>query len=258
LSDRPAYPSFDLTGQVALVTGAGRGIGEAVAATLARAGASVSLAARSVDELKAVAAQIEAEDARTYVVGLDVTDLDSIEHAVASTLEQLGRLDILVNNAGTAQYHDALTAAEHEWDRVMSVNLKGAFFTAQAAARVMIERGYGRIVNIGSQGGHVGFRRCVAYCASKGGLEQMTRVCALEWAAHGVTVNVVAPTFIRTPLTEPRLAEPGFLEGVLARIPVGRVGIPADIAAAVLYLASPAAGLVTGSVLSVDGGWTAQ
>jgi len=172
--------------------------------------------------------------------------------------ERFGRLDVLVNNAGLGENHDALDVTEADWDRLMAVNLKGLFFCCQAAARVMLPRGYGRIVNLSSQAGLVGIPRHAVYSASKGGVNQLTRVLALEWSARGVTVNAVAPTFIETPGTRERLAEPAFRASVLERIPAGRVGTIDDVAAAVLYLASPAAGLVTGSVLAVDGGWTAQ
>ena len=177
---------------------------------------------------------------------------------MASAIERFGKLDVLVNNAGLGTNHDALDATEEEWDELMAVNLKGAFLACQAAGRHMVERGYGRIVNMSSQAAAVGLRRHAAYSASKAGLEGLTRVLALEWAPHGVTVNAVAPTFIRTPGTAERLDDPAFLEDVLARIPVGRVGSTTEVAAAVIFLASPAASLITGAVLPVDGGWTAQ
>jgi NAD(P)-dependent dehydrogenase (short-subunit alcohol dehydrogenase family) len=252
------YPRFDLDGQVALVTGASRGIGHDLALAIARAGGRVAVAARTVDDLRSLAAQIEAEGGSAHPVPLDLRDLASIEAAVAETAERFGQIDILVNNAGLGTNHDALDATEGEWDELMEVNLKGLFFACQAAGRRMVPRGYGRIVNMSSQAGHVGIRRHAAYCASTGGVEQLTRVLALEWAPHGVTVNAVAPTFIRTPGTAERLDQPAFLADVLARIPLGRVGSTTEVAAAVIFLASPAAGLVTGSVISVDGGWTAQ
>jgi 2-deoxy-D-gluconate 3-dehydrogenase len=244
------YPSFDLDGHVALVTGASRGIGHDLALALAHAGAQVVAGARSIAEFE--------DEEGIHTVELDVRERRSVDAAVASAIERFGKLDVLVNNAGLGTNHDALDATEEEWDELMAVNLKGAFLACQAAGRHMVERGYGRIVNMSSQAAAVGLRRHAAYSASKAGLEGLTRVLALEWAPHGVTVNAVAPTFIRTPGTAERLDDPAFLEEVLARIPAGRVGTTTDVAAAVIFLASPAASLITGAVLPVDGGWTAQ
>ena len=172
--------------------------------------------------------------------------------------DEAGQIDVLVNNAGLGFNHDAVDITEADWDAMMDVNLKGLFFVTQAVARGMIDRRYGRIVSLSSQASLVGIPRHAIYSASKGGLNQLTRVLALEWSPFGVTVNAVAPTFIRTPGTAERLDDPNFAADALSRIPVGRFGTTADVAAAVLYLASPAAGLVTGTVLSVDGGWTSQ
>src|SRR6185436_3719673 len=242
--------SFDLNNKVALVTGASRGIGFGLAQSLAAAGARVAVAARTRAELPPLAQSIGG-----LAVDLDVTSVASINSAVARVVRELGGLDILVNNAGLGANHPALEVTEADWDELMAVNLKGLFFCCQAAARHMLAKGYGRIINISSQASLVGIVDHALYCASKGGVNQLTRVLALEWSARGVTVNAVAPTFIYTPGTRERLDQPEYLRQVLARIPAGRVGNIDDVAGAVIYLASGAAGLVTGSVLPVDGGW---
>jgi NAD(P)-dependent dehydrogenase (short-subunit alcohol dehydrogenase family) len=245
--------TFDLNGKVALVTGASRGIGFGLARSLAAAGAKVAVAARTEAELRPLADELGG-----LALPLDVRDVASIQPAMDRVVRELGSLDILVNNAGLGANHPALDVTEADWDELMDVNLKGLFFCCQAAGRHMLARGYGRIVNMSSQASLVGIVDHAVYCASKGGVNQLTRVLALEWSARGVTVNAVAPTFIYTPGTKERLDQPEYLQKVLARIPAGRVGSIDDVAGAVIYLASEAAGLVTGTVLPVDGGWTAQ
>jgi NAD(P)-dependent dehydrogenase (short-subunit alcohol dehydrogenase family) len=251
-------PRFDLTGRVALVTGAGRGIGHDLALGLAGAGARVAVGVRRPDDAAELVAAIREAGGDAAAVALDVTDTASIEAAVAETVERFGRIDILVNNAGLGTNHDALDATEAEWDELFAVNVRGLFFASQAAGRRMVAQGHGRVVNIASQAGLVGIRRHAAYSASKGAVIALTKVLALEWAPHGVTVNAIAPTWVLTPGTAERLSDPAFLASVLDRIPVGRVGTTSELAGAVVYLASDAAAMVTGTTLVIDGGWTAQ
>ena len=251
-------PEFSIAGQRALVTGASRGIGRDLALALALAGAETLVGVRApgdAAELVAEAAQRGAS-AREFVI--DVADVPAARSVIDAEVAAGGPIQVLVNNAGLGFNHDAVDVGEADWDAMMDVNLKGLFFTTQAVGRHMLEAGYGRVINLSSQGGLVGIRRHAVYSASKGGVNMLTKVLALEWAPLGVTVNAVAPTYIRTPGTAERLDDPAVAADILARIPAGRFGTTADVAGAVLYLASPAAGLVTGTVLPIDGGWTAQ
>ncbi|MCU1676217.1 MAG: 3-oxoacyl-ACP reductase [Frankiales bacterium] len=253
------YPRFDVEGQVALVTGAARGLGHAVALTLANAGADVAIGLRDVTRDGGLAAEIEALGRRALPLQMDMTDPAQISEAVSAAAAHFGRLDILVNNAGIAPGHLAEDMPEADFDRTVAINVKGTFFASQAAGRVMIGQGYGRIVNIGSQAGEVALPGEAVYCMTKAAVAHLTRCLAVEWGKHGITVNNVAPTFIRTPGTEPALSDPAFEADVLERIAaLHRIGDPMDVAGAVLYLVSPAASLVTGHTLLVDGGWTAR
>ena len=252
------YPSFSLEGQIAMVTGASRGIGHGLSLALANAGAKVVVAARDMDALAELVKQIEAEGGEAFALALDMQDIGQINQAVEKTVAHFGRLDILVNNAGVGANHDAVDVTEADWDELVDVNLKGLFFMCQAGGKQMLKQGYGRIVNMSSQAGQVGILRHAVYCASKGGVDQITRVLALEWAKAGIRVNAVAPTFIRTPGTAERLDTPEFAADVLSKLPIGYVGDVMDVAGAVIYLASPAADLLNGTILLVDGGWTAH
>lgn len=251
-------PDFRLDDRVALVTGASRGIGRGLAVALAGAGAHVALGARDPDALDDLAAEIEAVGRRALPVRLDVRSVDEIDAAAALVRRHFGSLDVLVNNAGLGANQRAEDVTEADWDEMMAVNLRGLFFCCRAAGRIMLSQGRGSIVNMSSQAGVVGIRDHAVYSASKGGVNLLTKVLALEWSKRGVTVNAVAPTFIYTPGTAERLDQPEYLAGVLERIPIGRVGSITDVAGAVVYLASDAGAMVTGHVLLVDGGWTAQ
>jgi 2-deoxy-D-gluconate 3-dehydrogenase len=252
------YPDFRLDGRVALVTGASQGIGWDIAKALAAAGARLAVVARDVDALERLATEIEGEGGEALPVEVDVRDVGRIRVAFDQVHRHFGSLDVLVNNAGLGANHPAEDVTESDWDDMMAVNLRGLFFCCQAAGRIMLSQGTGRIVNMSSQAGVVGIRDHAVYSAGKGGVNLLTKVLALEWSSRGVTVNAVAPTFTYTPGTAERLDQPEYLEGVLARLPIGRVATTTDVAAAVLYLASPAGAMVTGHVLLVDGGWTAQ
>ncbi len=245
--------SFRLEGKVALITGASRGLGAGIADALREAGATVVGTSRDPES----AAQV-AEQLGSVPVVMDVTDVSSVQRGIERVASEFGRLDLLVNNAGLNIPQSVFEVDESSWDSVINTNLKGTFFAAQAAARHMAERGEGgRIINVASQAGVVGIEERSAYGASKGGALNLTKVLAIELARHGITVNAVAPTFIDTELTRSTLEDPEWRERILSRIPLGRVGEVEDVAAATLYLASPAAAMVTGHTLLVDGGWTA-
>ncbi len=253
------YPSFDLTDRVALVTGAARGLGNAISRALAHAGAHVALGLRDVKTGGDPAHAIETMGRRALPLQMDVTRLDQISRAVEETVARFGRLDILVNNAGIAPENPAEAVREEDFDLTLAVNLKGTFFASQAAGRVMIRQGYGRIVNVGSQAGFVALPGESVYCMTKAALSHLTRCLAVEWGKHDITVNAVAPPFIATPGTEPYLADPRNRAEVVERIAaLHRIGRPMDVAGAVVFLASPAASLITGDTILIDGGWTAR
>jgi NAD(P)-dependent dehydrogenase (short-subunit alcohol dehydrogenase family) len=253
------FPSFDLEGQVALVTGAARGLGKAISLALANAGADVALGLRDVSTAAEVASDIEALGRRAVRLQMDVTDRGQIFRAVDEAVARFGRLDVLVNNAGIAPGHRAEDFVEEDFDLTLAVNLSGTFFASQAAGRVMIRQRHGRIISLSSQAGFVALPTESVYCMTKAAIAHLTKCLAVEWGEHGITVNAVAPTFIFTPGTEEVLADPEFRSDVVERIAaVHRIGDPMDVAGAVVFLASPAASLITGVTLLVDGGWTAR
>jgi len=250
--------AFDLSGRVALVTGASRGLGRGMALALAQAGADMALAARGVEELERTARDAQDLGRQSLIVPTDVTQAEQIETLVRRTLDHFGRLDILIPAAGMNIRGPAVEFAEADWDRVMAVNLKGVFFTCQAAGRAMIEQGSGSIITVASLTTTFGFPNIIAYCASKGGVGQLTKGLASEWAPYGVRVNAVAPGYYRTVMTEPLFQDPEFREYIHGRIPMARPGIPEDLGGTVVFLASDASAYVTGQILYVDGGWTAR
>jgi NAD(P)-dependent dehydrogenase (short-subunit alcohol dehydrogenase family) len=251
---------FDLDGRTALVTGAARGLGRAISLALAEAGADVALGLRDASRDDGLADEIRALGRRALPLQMDVTRLDEVEAAVAETVEELGSLDLLVNNAGGgAGLVPAEEVSDSDLERTLDVNLKGTFFACRAAFAPMRERGFGRIVNISSQAALVALPGEAVYCAAKAAVSHLTRCLAVEWGRHGINVNAVAPTFIRTPGTEPVLSDPEFRAEVEERIAaLHRIGEPEEVSGAVVFLCSPAASLITGQTLAIDGGWTVR
>jgi len=251
-------PTFHLTGQVALVTASARGIGKACALALAEAGADVILGLKKKDSAGALVRQIQKLGREVLPVQMDVTQMQEIQEAVQAGVQHFKRIDILVNNAGVGAPNPAEHVTENDFDETLAVNLKGTFFTAQTVGRVMIKQRRGRIINISSQAGVVALPTESVYCMTKAAISHLTRCLALEWARYNITVNAVAPTFIETPGTKKWLDNKAFRASVQKRIPLGRVGNPREVAGPVLFLVSPAASLITGETLMVDGGWTIQ
>jgi NAD(P)-dependent dehydrogenase (short-subunit alcohol dehydrogenase family) len=252
------FPRFDLQDQVAMVTGAARGIGNACALALAHAGADIALGLRDIQTGGELVSEIESMGRRVLPLQMDVTRLDEIQNAIDSTVSHFGRLDILVNNAGLGPSNLAENVREEDFDYTVAVNLKGTFFVSQAAGRVMIKQNYGRIINLGSQAGLVALPTESVYCMTKAAISHLTKCLAVEWGQYNITVNAVAPTFINTPGTAEALEDDIFRADVLSRIALGRIGEPMEVASAVVFLASPAASLITGDTLLIDGGWTAR
>ena len=247
-------PSFRLDGMRAVVTGAGSGLGQGAALALAEAGAAVVLVGRTQATLDATRAAIAGQGGEAKALVCDVIDPGQVKAGI----EALPRIDVLVNNAGMNIPEDFLEVSEEHLDRILALNVKGAFLVAQAAARRMAAAGGGSIVNISSQMGHVGYPRRSVYCMSKHALEGLTKALAVELAPRNIRVNSVAPTFAETPMTRPFFEDRGFRNAVLGQIPIGRLARIEDVTGAIVFLASPAAAMITGTSLLVDGGWTAR
>lgn len=251
----PRTPSFRLDGRRALIAGASSGIGFGCAVALAEQGAQVMLAARSADKLAEAVAALRTEGFDAEALTLDVSDIA----ATAQAMAEHGPFDVLVNSAGLARHGAAADTTPDDYDAVTALNIRGAYFLTRAAAKGLIAAGRpGSLINVSSQMGHVGGLDRAVYCASKHAVEGFTKAMAIEWGRHGIRVNTLCPTFIRTPMTESTFADPARVAWLEDRIKLGRVGRVEDIMGAVAYLASDASALVTGTALMVDGGWTAE
>jgi NAD(P)-dependent dehydrogenase (short-subunit alcohol dehydrogenase family) len=249
---------FDLSGKKALVTGASKGIGYTIAVELAKQGVDLIVTSRNRGDLSAVVQAAQNEGRIAHALSADLNQYADVARLAEEALKIWPTLDILVNNAGVNVLAPAAEAAVDDWDRMLNTNLRAPFFLAQKIVQPMIRQKWGRIINISSQCGLIAIENHVAYCASKGGMELMTKVCALEWAPYGVTVNTVAPTVVDTLLTRTVINTPEKLDGMLRRIPAARFASCEEVSGAVIYLASNAAAMVTGDCLRVDGGWTVQ
>jgi len=252
-------PSFDLTGRTALVTGAARGLGRAIALALADAGADIALGLRDADMDNGVAAEVEKLGRRVLRLQMDVVNLAQSRAAIDGAIAHFGRIDILINNVGGGIERPLLDVTEDEFDGTVDLNVKSSFFIAQRLARHMKEKGGGTIVNMSSQAGFIALPGEGVYCLSKAAVAHMTKCMAVEWGQYGITVNAVAPTFIETDGTSSALAVPAFKADVIERVAaLHRIGVPREVSGAVVFLASPAASLMTGQTLIIDGGWTAR
>ena len=253
------YPRFRLDGKVALVTGAGRGLGRAISLALADAGADMALGLRDATSDSGVTAEVHKMGRKALPLQMNVSHTDQIFSAVEHTVKEFGRIDILVNNAGIAPENAAENVRERDFDATLAVNLKGTFFASQAAGRVMIKQKQGTIINMGSQAGFAALPTESVYCMTKAAIAHLTKCLAVEWGKYGITVNAVAPTFIRTPGTDEYLSDPRNLLDTVERIAaLHRIGEPMEVAGAVVFLASSAASLITGETILIDGGWTAR
>ncbi len=248
---------FDLHGKSAMVTGSTRGLGEVAAKALAKAGADVAVCGRTEADLKRVSGEIKALGREAEGFHMDVTSKASIVQAVDEILNRFGKIDILVNNAGVNHRVEVLEYPEEKWDLVINTNLKGYFLVTQAVVPQMLERGYGKVINMSSIFGEVVLPMQLAYAASKGGVNQITKVMALEWAKKGVRVNAIAPTYFETEFVTQIRNDPERFNFINERTPMGRWGQPEELEGTVIFLATPASDFITGQTIYIDGGWTA-
>jgi 2-deoxy-D-gluconate 3-dehydrogenase len=239
------------------VTGGGKGIGREIALAFAEHGANVVIVGRNERDLAETTQALKKHQTQCGYITGDLSAVDEVQRVVDYAAAELGTIDILINNAGINIAKPALEVTEEDWDRIQDINLKGAFFCSQTAAKIMVPKKAGKIVNIASQMAFVGYFNRAAYCASKGGMVQMTKALAVEWAQHKINVNAVAPTFIETEMTGKMFKDEAFKADVLRRIPLGELAEPSDISNAALYLSSNVSKFVTGETIKVDGGWTA-
>jgi NAD(P)-dependent dehydrogenase (short-subunit alcohol dehydrogenase family) len=249
--------SFGLKDQTAIVTGASQGIGRTLAIALARAGVDVALVSRTRSDLETVAGEIEAAGRKALVSPADIQDVSQIRKVIDEIHAAFGKINILINNAAWTATVEALEATEEQWDQTLDTSLKAVFFASQAAAKIMIQQGRGKIINIGSTLGRTAFARRSVYGAAKAGVHHLTRVLALEWAAKGINVNAVAPCITETPTRRELFERPGYREWATGQmLPIGRWAQPEDLIGATLFLCSSLSDMVVGHVLMVDGGWT--
>jgi len=256
----PLKALFGLNQQVALVTGGGRGLGRSIALALAQAGSDLALVSRTEAELKEVSDEVRAcdDERKVLTIVADLSDFAQILRVIEKMIAEFGRIDILVNNAGRNIRSPAEDFSIQDWDAVMNINLKAAFLMAQAVGRVMIRQGKGKIINIASLTSFIGLPNMVAYCASRGGVQQMTKALAVEWAKYGIQVNAIAPGYFLTKQTQPLFEDVKKKEWILSKIPMGRIGdIKKDLGGVVIFLASPASDYMTGQTIILDGGWMA-
>jgi len=249
--------NFKVKNKIALVTGAARGIGRACCLALAEAGADIIAGLRDVTRDSGLIEELNEMGVKSLPVQMDVSDKKQIDSAVQAASDHFGKIDILVNNAGIAPANPIVEYTEEDFDRTVNVNLKGTYFTSQAVGKLMIRQKFGRIINLSSQAGFIALPDESVYCMTKAGIAHLTKCFAAEWAEYNINVNAVAPTFIETPGTKKWLDDPEFKENVLSKILLNKVGKPKDVSSAVVYLASPAGNMITGTTLMIDGGWTA-